>query len=311
MKRTVFVLFLLLAFSCSVFSQHRGARHNIKNKRNVHEITFGIGATNFLGELGGANRIGSPKVNIRDFDIQSVKPSLHLGYRYLFHKNWAVSGGLAAGYIYGDDQYTEEMFRHNRNLSFRSPVIELTGRIEYCINFVKKGQQHDLNIQGWRNIHITGFFFLGAGAFYMNPKTKVGGTWIALKPLCTEGQDFVPTRKEYSLFQFNIPFGVGLRFKVHKKWTIAIEYGIRWTTTDYVDDVSMTYVDVDALRAAHGDLAVQLANPCIDSHPGDPLYTSTLAGQQRGDPRDHDSYMFAFLSVYYNLKRGYIPKLRF
>jgi hypothetical protein len=308
MKRAVLILLIFITVADAGFAQKRGKS---RNKRNIHEISFGIGASNFLGELGGANTIGSGKVSIRDFDFPSVKPSINLGYRYQWHKHWAVKGDLNAAYIGGYDRLTEEMFRNNRNLNFRSPIVELGGRIEYCINYYRKGQQYDLGIRGWRNYYITTFFFVGAGGFWMDPRGKLNGQWIRLRPLCTEGQGLVPTRKKYSNVQFCIPFGAGLRYRFNKRWTMALEYGIRWTTTDYIDDVSLTYVDRDALRDAHGDIAVQLSNPCLNSNPGDPLYNSTLPGEQRGDPKDKDSYMFAILSLYYNLDRGFMPKMRF
>lgn len=308
MKKAVLLLFILLTVIDAGYAQKRKSS---KNKRNNHEISFGIGATNFLGELGGANTIGSGKVSIRDFDWPSIRPSINIGYRYQWHKHWAVKADLNAAYIGGHDRLTDEMFRENRNLNFRSPIVELAGRIEYGINYYRKGQQYDLGIRGWRNYYITTFFFVGAGTFYMDPKGKLNGQFYRLKPLGTEGQGLVPTRKKYSSIQFNIPFGLGIRYRIDKNWSIALEYGIRWTTTDYIDDVSLTYVDPEALRAAHGDLAVQLANPALDSNPGDPLYNSTLAGEQRGDPRDKDSYMFAILSLYYKFGRGFMPKLRF
>ncbi len=312
MKKLLLTILVVLTIADLTYAQHRrGGRGNPKNKRNIHEMSFGIGATNFLGELGGANMIGSGKVSQRDFDFQSIRPSLNLGYRYQWHKNWAVKGDLNAGYIGGHDRLTEEMFRNNRNLNFRSPIIELSGRIEFGINWHKKGQQYDLHIRGWRNYYITTFFFAGAGVFYMDPKGKLNGDFVRLKPLCTEGQGLVETRDKYSSIQFSLPFGLGLRYRINKKWTIALEYGLRWTTTDYIDDVSLTYVDKEALAAAHGDLAVTMANPALSQNPGDPLYTSTLAGQQRGDPRDKDSFMFAILSLYYRFERGFIPKLRF
>ncbi len=306
-KIIILALAFFLVWDCSY-----GQRHYKKNKMKVQQISFGLGATNFLGELGGANRIGSGKINIRDFDFPSIRPNINIGYRYQFHKHWATKGELNAAYIGGHDRLTDETYRNNRNLNFRTPIVEIAGRMEYIINFKRKGHQYSFKgIRGWRNFNINGYVFVGVGAFWMDPRGKYNGQWYRLKPLSTEGQGIVDTRKPYSNFQICIPMGIGMHYAINKTWAIGLEYGGRWTFTDYIDDVSLTYVDNNALRDAKGDIAVALSNPALQNAPGEPLYNSTLPGQQRGDPRDKDSYMFLTLSLYYNLDRGFTPKLRF
>lgn len=309
MKKFILCVLVLILIADTSSAQRRYHR---KKMQGVQSLTFGLGATNFLGELGGANLIGSKKISIRDFDFPSIRPDISIGYHYQFHRNWAAKGELNAGFIGGNDHLTKELFRNNRNLNFRSPVIELSGRMEFLYPFKRKGQQYKLHIKGWSNIDLTSFFYVGVAGFYFDPRAKLNGNWYRLKPLCTEGQTLLPTRSKYSNFQIAIPMGLGIRYAINKKWSLCLEYGTRWTFTDYIDDVSLTYVDNEALREAKGDLAVTLSNPSpTASDPTNPLYNSTVAGQQRGDPRDKDSYMFLSLSVQYKLGRGFIPKLRF
>jgi len=45
-----------------------------------YEVYLGAGATNFLGELGGANRIGTHFV--RDLEFSMTRPEFSLGIRY-------------------------------------------------------------------------------------------------------------------------------------------------------------------------------------------------------------------------------------
>lgn len=309
MRRLIILILAVLFVAGPATAQRKYKRNKVK----IHSITFGGGATNFLGELGGANRIGSRKISIRDFDFPSIRPNITLGYQYRFHKHWATKAEINAAFIGGHDRLTEEEFRNNRNLNFRAPIIELSGRMEYLIPFTRKGQQYDLNVRGWRNINVHTFLFAGVAGFWFDPYGKYNDRWYRLKPLCTEGQTVVSTRpKSYSNFQLSIPMGIGFRYAINKTWTLSIEYGTRWTFTDYIDDVSLTYVDYDALRAAKGDLAVMMSNPSPTANdPTNPYYNSTRAGQQRGDPRDKDSYMFISLSVHYKLGRGFTPKLRF
>ena len=276
-------------------------------QKNRYEVVYSLGATNFLGELGGANRIGTN--GMRDLEFPATRPVLGLGYRYKVTRTSAVKANLFFGYIGGDDRLTKEVARNNRNLNFRSPILELSGQYEYMLIKERVGHRYNLRgIHGWRNIGIESYLFGGVGAFYFKSKGKYNGSWYSLKPLCTEGEGLVPTRKKYSSVQVCIPFGIGFKYNVSKNrnWYIGIEYGMRKTFTDYIDDVSTTYFDPNVLASSNGVIAAQLANPTNHSAGNDNM---TKAGQQRGDPRDKDAYMFAVITVYYKLKKGLsLPK---
>jgi hypothetical protein len=124
-----------------------------------------------------------------------------------------------------------------------------------------------------------------------NPSTKdSAGTKVYLQPLSTEGQGFYNGRKKYSLQQFSIPFGAGVRFSVSPNIRLAFEIGMRKTNTDYLDDVSTSYVDQNTLLANRGQLAVDLA------FRGDELKTGLsypAGGSQRGKVENKDWYYFS------------------
>jgi hypothetical protein len=274
-------------------------------QKNRYEVVYSLGATNFLGELGGADRIGTN--GLRDLEFPATRPVIGLGYRYKFSRTTAVKGNLFFGYVGGNDNLTKDIARNNRNLNFRSPVLELSGQFEYMLIKERPGHRYNLRgVRGWRNIGIEAYVFGGLGGFFFNPRGKYNGLWYSLKPLCTEGEGLVPSRKKYSKVQLCIPFGIGFKYKISKNLYIGLEYGIRKTFTDYIDDVSTTYFDPNALFDNKGILATQLANPTNNSADNPKM---TLPGQQRGDPRDKDAYMFAVITVYYKLKKGIsLPK---
>lgn len=98
----------------------------------------------------------------------------------------------------------------------------------------------------------------------MNPMTEYNGEMIELQPLGTEGQGSnLNPNSPYSLTQFAIPFGVGIKLNLSRGVAISLEYGLRKTFTDYLDDVGGNYVDQVALSAANGDLAARLADRSI------------------------------------------------
>jgi hypothetical protein len=54
--------------------------------------------------------------------------------------------------------------------------------------------------------------------------------------------------------------GIGFKYTIDRRWGISLEYGFRYTFTDYIDDVSKTYYDRDALAEYRGDLAAALSD---------------------------------------------------
>ena len=283
-------------------------------RRRRKEIFFGAGATNFLGDLGGANQIGTN--GLRDFDFPAIRPAFEIGYRYRTSKETAIRGRLAYIRLAGNDKYTEEPFRKNRNCNFRSPVVELSAQFEYTIVRERPGHIYNLRgIQGLRNLQITSYLFIGVGGIYFNPRGKyIDDKWYSLRPLSTEGEGMVPTRKKYSQIQIVIPVGIGFKYALNKDWSVGIEYGMRKTFTDYIDDVSKTYFDPNYLEQQKGTMAKYFSNPTNRSLPPDigNWEKTTAPGQQRGDVKDKDAYMVAFITFYYKVKKGQfkLPKFR-
>jgi hypothetical protein len=124
-----------------------------------------------------------------------------------------------------------------------------------------------------------------------NPSTKdSSGTKVYLQPLSTEGQGFYNGRKKYSLHQFSIPFGAGVRFSVSPTIRLGFEIGMRKTNTDYLDDVSTTFVDQNTLLANRGQLAVDLAFRADELMSG---LSYPAGGSKRGEIKNKDWYYFS------------------
>lgn len=153
-------------------------------------------------------------------------------------------------------------------------------------------------VRGMKGYELYTYAFVGVGVFYFDPKTTYKGTTIRLQPLGTEGQGLIPSRNRYSLVQLCIPVGIGFKYTIDRTWGVGLELGIRKTFTDYIDDVSTTYFDFNNYPNANQDAAALSDR----SNQSDPVVTTP--GEQRGDPRDKDSYMFGIFSINYKLKNG-------
>ncbi|MBL7963915.1 MAG: hypothetical protein JNM31_08715 [Flavobacteriales bacterium] len=264
-------------------------------KSHRRELTVGLGIANFLGELGGRNQIGSPFV--WDLEVSQTKPALSVGYRYYTFERQSIRLNLTYGVLAGNDNLTQEMFRHNRNLSFRSDIFELS--LVYELHLFKEmlGHLYDLRgVQGQGNTRVGFYFFAGIGGFWFDPKAKYNGNWVQLKPLGTEGQGLPDGPEEYRNYEICIPMGVGIRKAFSKVWSGGIELQYTKTFTDYIDDVSGVYYDNDVLASVRGPVAAFLADPSLGKVPG-----QTAAGQQRGDSNDLDAYIFLKWHMHYKI----------
>jgi hypothetical protein len=311
-KRIILLLLLVLPFMATAQykgGKRKGIRTNSKfsNKRNKprKEYIIGFGASNFLGELGGANQIGTNFV--RDLEFTATRPSVALGMRYKFAKRWAVKGGLHYLLLSGNDKLTKEPFRNNRNLSFRSHTFELSVQGEFYFTKEQSGHIYKIkNAKGMKSYDYQGYLFVGIGGFYYNPQAKYRGNWVNLQPLGTEGQGLTGGPKKYSRVSICIPYGIGGKYAINKEWAVGLELGIRKTFTDYIDDVSGVYYDNNAIFLAKGEAAATLADPSLLNYPEElggnsTIFRQTAAGQQRGDKTDKDAYMFLNVTVNYKV----------
>ena len=123
-------LLLLVSLGQVMFAQTYDPRKS-KWHRFRHEVGANIGLTAFLGELGGANAIGSD--GLRDWNFNQNKFAITLNYQYFIKRNFSVRGNFLFAYLSGDDKNTTEPFRSNRNLSFQAPMFELDAILQYYI----------------------------------------------------------------------------------------------------------------------------------------------------------------------------------
>lgn len=222
--------------------------------------------------------------------VGDLNPDIHLGentnlvggvlLRYTFNTRTAIRAGFLYSELEADDALSTNRVRQNRNLNFHSPLKEFS--LAYEINFVNYAL-------GDRAYWISPYVFAGFAFFRMNPMTDVYGVEVRLHSIGTEGQYVAGSGvSPYKLGQIAIPFGVGIKLNPIRglapfKWmSLNIEWGLRKTYTDYMDDVSNTYIDPTLLSPIGQDLADK---GLIREGIGD-----TNWKMERGDVRTKDWY---------------------
>ena len=280
-------------------------------KRYRHEAWGGIGASNFLGELGGGAKEAQDL--FLDFDAKSMRFAFAGGYRYKLNEIISLRGGLTYGRVYGPDAFSGDPYRRSRNLTFRSPIIELSAMGE--VFFIREKTSNRYRVRGIRGALGSGmsaYLMGGVAGLWFNPRAEYNGQWYNLQPLRTEGQGLPGGPDPYKRITFALPFGIGGKYSVNRNVSISFEYGFRLTFSDYLDDVSTRYYNsfdiADAnggLGTNDGDAAFYFSNPAIEVEleDGTPWTTGGLnpwnTREQRGDATTNDSYMFAVLAFNY------------
>jgi hypothetical protein len=255
------------------------------------EIGGLIGTSYYLGDINTSS--------------QFYKPNIAGGliYRYNLTPHWALKFNA----LYGTLEAYDIDFGEIRNLSFKSHIMEFSAQFE--LNFFQY-------FTGSKKHRFSPYIFGGVALFNFNPEayyfnpTTLEGKWYDLQPLGTEGQGTVTrsSAKPYSLTQFAIPFGLGVKFSLSKSICLGAEWGLRKTFTDYIDDISTTYMDHAALSAEKGQIAAALADrtpELIDPDTNLPRIPNE-DGMSRGNSETTDWYSFAGLTITFKL--GYKSK---
>ena len=273
--RILLLLFTLLCLAISANAQ----RYN---------LGFGIkaGASNFLGDIGSGDLARDFVYNM---ELRDTRWAVGGFSRYRFHPLFAVSASFDWVRVQGMDANSDNRARLGRNLSFRNDLLHLNAKLEFYPQILSVS---DVGYRGRYRTDYQTYFFAGVGGVFNNPKAEYGGSYVKLRPLMTEGV-------KYSPIALTFPFGGGFFFTHKKMHRFGFEYAWNWTMTDYLDDISTSYVDPSQMTS--DPLAPVLANRYAGF--GDvPAGVHYGPGSQRGDPTDRDNFMTMTISYSYLIR---------
>ncbi|MBK7885648.1 MAG: outer membrane beta-barrel protein [Chitinophagaceae bacterium] len=250
------------------------AAMNTQGQRLFFNVFGGI--SNYQGDL-----------QEKRYTFDQAHPAFGIGLSYEITDKLFARANITMGKLSGNDAKGSKNL--TRNLNFSSPITDVHAGLAY--NFMNLYERN-----------VTPYVFAGISYFSFSPYTQDSiGQKVNLQPLSTEGQGFVSGRPVYKLSQFSIPFGGGVKFALSDNFRVGLEVGVRKTNTDYIDDVSTTFVDQNLLLANQGQLAVDLA------FRGDELKTGLTypaEGTLRGSSKNKDWYYFSGVTVAYRLGAG-------
>jgi len=247
-----------------------------------HINLFG-GFSNYSGDL-----------QYRFFTVQESYGAFGLGTQYDLNGHFSLLSGLNLGHVGASDLFNKPDLQ-SRNLSFQTKITEFNVLGEY-------------NLFDLEEKRFTPYVFAGLAVYHFNPYAyDTLQQKVYLRPLSTEGEGLpqYPDHKPYNLTQFAIPFGGGIKLRVTDNVTLSYEIGFRKLFTDYLDDVSKTYVDPAVLLAAKGPESVEMAYRGNEVKNGNPNYPSI--GSPRGNPKSKDWYYFSGIGFSYRINNSRGP----
>ncbi len=237
-----------------------------------------VGMVHYLGDL-------NPKIKLN-------RPNYYIGLlgKYNFNDYISLGAQLNMGKLSYADSFNTSAYEFKRNLNFSSTIADLYMTAEF--NFFRF-QTGNFKYR-WSPYLAAGF-----GVMYYKPYTYYAGNKYTLSEIGTEGQFAGYQDRTYQRFAAIIPIGFGIKYWIRPGFNIAIEATQKFSFTDYLDDVSSTYVGGDKfIFNNRNDVAYYIQDRSIEIL-DQPIGTE---GRQRGTPPDNDAY------VGFQIRLTYIPQ---
>lgn len=245
------------------------------------EYGITIGASQYFGDLND------------NYGFKFVRPVGGAFIRHHFTPYISVRGSLSYTEIGYADKLSDNAFQKMRNLSFQSDIIEFAVQSEFNFRRFATGEE------GRR---ITPYLTGGIGVFYYNPYTEWEGKRYYLRKLGTEGQNLSGyENRQYHPVTVCFPVGLGFKYWIRPGFNIGLEIADRLTLTDYLDDVSRTYVGASAFPENNPDYP----NPALHLQDRSLEVSSTplgRPGKQRGNSQTTDQYLYGIINLSFQLR---------
>ncbi|MCW3092100.1 MAG: hypothetical protein JWP81_3169 [Ferruginibacter sp.] len=256
-----------------------------------------------LGEFGVTGGVAHyfGDINTRS-GINRPKPAVGVFFKKQFNNYLGVRLSAHYAQLGYSDIYSKSVFQKRRNLSFNTDIFELA--IMGDFNFFKF-------VPGDPYYAFTPYVTLGVGAFSYNPYAYYQGRKVYLRTLGTEGQNISyvdpntgKKRKPYGSMAVCVPIGAGFKYNISNNVNLLFQIAHRLTLTDYIDDVSTTYVGIDKFPPLNGQPSVAGILQDRSFETGAAIGTE---GRQRGYSKQKDQYIIAEVGVSFSISTYKCP----
>ena len=273
------VIFLPLKFRIKQKSRNQMKMMRIKSFFvGLAILLFTLPASSQTLELGlfggGSYYLGDLNAGMHFSDTKFSYGALA---RLNLNKRWAFKFSYNRGKLQSDD--SKNAIVGNNGLNFQTVINDFAVVAEF--NFLEY-------FTGSKKTYVTPYLFAGIGFFTFNPKSLDG---VVLQGLGTEGQNAgFDGRNVYNKWGMSFPFGIGIKYSVSERIGLGVEWGMRKTFTDYIDDISKSYY-LSSSNIDPNNVAAVQSDPAMTHEPY----------MQRGNDKTMDWFNFFGLSVTYKI----------
>ena len=283
MKKCILTIFVITTFLFSSRAQE------VYEQLGEFGVTAGV--AHYFGDLNTRAQVNRPK------------PAVGIFFKKQFNNYLGIKLSAHYAQLGYSDIYSKSDFQKRRNLSFNSDIFELA--LQGDFNFFKF-------VPGDPYYSFTPYVTIGIGAFSYNPYAFYQGKKVYLRALGTEGQNIGyvdpatnKARKPYGSMAVCFPIGAGIKYNVSNNINLSFQIAHRLTFTDYLDDVSTTYVGSDKFPDLNGQPS--LAGILQDRSTETGAVPIGVEGRQRGFAKQKDQYIIAEVGISFSISTYKCP----
>lgn len=241
--------------------------------------------------------------------------------RYTHWPGFAMRLGANFGKIYADDKWNankssttplinDDYFQRNlRNQTVRTNIWETNFMFEISpMRLFSNWETSKAAMRGFQPYLLVGgsYFRYVPTGYFKNFVTETE-RWHDLRPLSTEGQGYnVEGMPDfYSEYSYAVIAGLGVKWDVGRAFGLGLEFQLRHTFTDYLDDVSGKYIDpiyhdiANVEKPGQGGFITKMMDKSYEIVPG----YQHQAGELRGDPNNKDMFSTISIMFYWKLQK--------
>lgn len=194
-------------------------------KLQRYEVWGAVSIFQYFGDCGGTSSTND-LMGLKDISISANRPGLSFGGIYRVDTRWYMQVSNSFGFIAQTDKGSRN---EARNFSFSTIVNETSVQGMYF--FIKESDRsysfsYKEALRGINQLFSL-YAFAGFGSIYYR---------VTPKDALVNSPRFV--NKHLSMA---IPIGVGAKFTFTPSFSVGVDLGRRWTTTDYLDGFTSTF----------------------------------------------------------------------
>ena len=270
MKKTIALLIAVVVLAGNLVAQTAGSW-----KDSRHSIYLGGGLNWLIGDfdrVDGGSKTLSPKL------LKETSFSFDLGYKYKLTERFSLRFSVLYSKLTGDDTKSKDDAHKHRGLIMKSNSFDFGANIDFY--FIKEKEMADPTFwQRW-----SAYVFAGVGLMTYSPRWD-GPTKGSVKN-GDKLRDLHTETTDYNGVTMSVPLGLGLNCRIAKKVYVGLEWALRLTASDHIDDL-------------HGDYNFTTQG-AIDIAP-QPL---PAQGSMRGSGEHQDWYSTLLFHVGYKFGNG-------